>query len=434
MPAWTQCTVTPQGAGRNDPRIDAIQADEDGEARFSPPPSTWGTKLLLNCTLNGTSSQYLVDLNDSSTFRRESGSDLAPRPNGTLPALTGDLSAISQDDLVQQGYLPRPAGPIGSPAYNQWVASVSKPTIKFMPVGVEHLGVYNYGTYKGTVSAAPWNAGIEMATAGFPLTSLNPSGTSYPTSNSQLFNAYQFVITVPYYYGCSSGTCATSIWGGIGGSLITGTNGQLITPTSSLIQSGWEIASNQSPNIQLMWEYFVTGSSNSPNCGGFNTAAMPPGSFSSGDQILMDTYAVTSSACTTLAINSAPWACYYWEDTSVNPYVIVGPKKLQVPSCSGDKPNWIPTTWEFAAEVSGGGSGGGYRNANYGDSEMVYGSAGDYTGNWHADPGNPVYSGDPYLYFQTNASSGDVLSNGIWFSGYTWDPVDPFSVFWDNNN
>jgi|HubBroStandDraft_1064217.scaffolds.fasta_scaffold117123_1 hypothetical protein len=182
-----------------------------------------------------------------------------------------------------------------------------------------------------------------------------------------------------------------------------------------------------------MWEYAVTctGSNcNSPTCGGYNLGALPSGSFSSGDEITVLGAAGTSSACQTLAVNSAPWGCYFWWDETVNPNYMIETPPLQVPTCSGDQPNWIPTTWEFVAEESC----CGYNNADYSYSDMYQGYSGDYNGNWHFDSGNPNYSGDPYLYEQASAKNGHVLSSSFWANGQPSPPADPFEVYYYQAN
>ncbi len=95
------CTL--EGASNDPIRVGEIHAGTDGEARFFPPPGTWGTRLALDCTLEASSQgHYHVDLNDSSTFKKLGSSDLAPHPTGFIrPPLTGDLSAISINDLLR---------------------------------------------------------------------------------------------------------------------------------------------------------------------------------------------------------------------------------------------------------------------------------------------------------------------------------------------
>lgn len=248
MAPWTQCRVSPDGASSDDIPTDVIQAGADGEARFSPPPSSWGTKLILKCSLNGSPSQYVVDLNDSSTFKRESGSDLDPRPNGMRPALTGDLSAPSQDELLQQGYPPRPDPATSPQEYAAWVAHVSNPATRFMPVSVTGLGVHGTGPYTYPVGCAPWTGFIQAATN---FAGRGVCATNSPLNNSDLYYKYAVDMIEPEYNGCIPGNCATLIWAGLGGLVSTGVS------SNSLIQSGFKVTSIQAP-IQLYWEYIWT--------------------------------------------------------------------------------------------------------------------------------------------------------------------------------
>jgi len=127
VPPLAQCTVYPTGASNDPTRNGRTQSDADGWVRFHVPPPAWGTKVTLNCALNGSQTQYAVDLNDSSTFTRQSGSDLDAKIVRTQPALTGDVSAISLDDLRRQGYPARPDPATQPEHYSQWLQSVSRP-------------------------------------------------------------------------------------------------------------------------------------------------------------------------------------------------------------------------------------------------------------------------------------------------------------------
>jgi hypothetical protein len=132
----------PEGVSNDPTRNAAVYADSTGEVRFYEPPQNWGTVLTLECTLNGDpKGTYLVDLNDSSTFKGESKSELQPHVVGSRPALTGDLSTISPGQLQQQGYPPRP-DPVSTPTqYAHWVQKVTQPADLINAVPVAELGV-----------------------------------------------------------------------------------------------------------------------------------------------------------------------------------------------------------------------------------------------------------------------------------------------------
>lgn len=155
---------------------------------------------------------------------------------------------------------------------------------------------------------------------------------------------------------------------------------------------------------------------------------MPSRGFSSGDEIVVAGWAATSSACA-VDIGAAPWACFEWEDVSINPNVLVGPVALQIPS---NQAKWSPTTFEFIAEVAGPAS-SNYNNAEYNFSEMLHGFAFDYNGTLHNDSGNSSAT-DPYAYTQGNAPSGDQYSTAEWNNGLITPADDPFWLFEDNEN
>jgi hypothetical protein len=421
MAPWTQCTVSPDGASSGESPTAMIQAGADGEARFFPPPSSsWGTQLILKCSLNGSPSQYVVDLNDSSTFKRESGSDLDARPNGMRPALTGDLSAISQDALLRQGYSQRP-DPIGSPRqYANWVKSVTSPASKFMPVSVTSLTVQGDGDiyYEGNLGndCTPWTGFIQSA-AGFVFDSCETNNTQ---SSSQLYESYFTIMLQPVYYGCSFGNCDTLLWAGIGGLSVYGVSTQ-----PSLLQSGFQVTSfGNLGRVNLYWEYLNAGwQSNHNNGGGAHLASMPSG-FNSGDEIWVWGWAAPSSSCG-LDATAAPWACFEWEDR--NTYTVAGPYPVQIPTGTS---KWLPTTFQFIAEVEI----NGYNNAGYGQTVMEYSWAYDWNGTGHPDPGQSS-STDAWVYAQATAvPSGDDYNNGYWYNGnVTWAET-PYTIAYDNAN
>jgi hypothetical protein len=411
MAPWTQCTVYPDGASSNDNRTAVIQAGADGEARFFPPASSWGTKLILKCSLNGNQSQHVVDLNDSSTFTREAGSDLDARPNGMRPALTGDLSAISQSALLQQGYPQRP-DPVRSPGqYANWVKSVTNQSTKFTPVGVASLDTQMTGTFVGNVGCSPWT-GLIQAAANFARP--GSCATNYPEVRSEVYQSYFAITSEPWFFNCDVGNCETGLWAGIGGDTVTG-----VSNVTALIQNGFVVG--LSPTIMLMWEYWYPGENNTPTGGGLNTAPLPSG-WSSGDEIWVWGWAAPSNSCG-LDATAAPWACFEWEDRTT--FTVAGPVAVQNPSGTS---TWLPSTFQFIAEVPN-----GQNNASYGDVVMQYAWAYDQNGAEHPDPGQSSAT-DPYVYAQTNAPSGDPYSNGQWYNGTVSVPDDPFTIWDDEEN
>ena len=164
----------PSGSSNDPTRTDiTAAAGADGEIRFYRPPPNWGNKLTLDCSLNGSSQgQYFVDLNDPSTFARESLSDLAAAVTvrGKTSALTGNLSALSPIDLLQQGYPPPPNSGTQPELYNQWMQSVSRPGTRYQLAPVLALGLKGAGQSEGHCNGA-WT-GFMQAAVGF--SRLNP--------------------------------------------------------------------------------------------------------------------------------------------------------------------------------------------------------------------------------------------------------------------
>jgi hypothetical protein len=170
VPEGTICTVTPEGVTGDPPHSDTIFAGHRGEARFYPPASDWGTRLAVTCKNNGSPSQQLVvDINDASTFKLETQAEHAPRKIRVRPALTGDLSTLSTNDLLRQGYPPRPDSTANPDMYRQWVPDVSHPMDVYEAVLTSRLGVRGTGIYEGnfnTFQPAPWSAFVQSP-AGF---------------------------------------------------------------------------------------------------------------------------------------------------------------------------------------------------------------------------------------------------------------------------
>ena len=120
---WAVCAISANNASTDPVHTATAVADGDGELRFFAPPSDWGTRLTLQCSLGGTSQPtVLVDTSDSSTFTPKLQSDLEPELLGIRPALTGDLSSVSNDNLLRGGYPPRP-DPVTAPQqYAKWAS------------------------------------------------------------------------------------------------------------------------------------------------------------------------------------------------------------------------------------------------------------------------------------------------------------------------
>ena len=238
MQPWTQCTIYPEGDSGDVAHTNTLSAGASGEVRFYPPTQDWGTRLSLDCTLNGSSQgSYLVDLSEASTFKRESQSDPAPHVMGTRPALTGDLSVLSLNSLLQQGYPPRPDSSKDPKGYTNWVQAVTKPVDVFSVAQVTVLGL-GFNTYTGTVDCN-WTGFVQSAN-GFDK-SFCGIETDY---SGTLYWLYEMNTVAPTNGGCASstGTCKTGIWAGVGGANVNLTSyGYGVVGPTALIQNGFSL-------------------------------------------------------------------------------------------------------------------------------------------------------------------------------------------------
>jgi hypothetical protein len=104
--AGTSCTITPEGGASDSRHRTILSSDSAGVIRFFPPSGDWGSRLLLQCSLNGgQQADRVADLNDTTTFQRLSMADLAPKFLRKRPGLSSDPS-LSVNDLMRQGYPP----------------------------------------------------------------------------------------------------------------------------------------------------------------------------------------------------------------------------------------------------------------------------------------------------------------------------------------
>jgi hypothetical protein len=399
LPPGTTCTVYPEGIS-NDPTLtDSIVAGADGEVRFYAPPQAWGTRLTLDCNLNGRSQgQHLVDLNDSSTFKRELTSDLAAaiKAKGkTIPALTGDLTSLSPADFVQRGYPPPPDRATQSQRYNQWAQSVSKPSTQYTLVNVFNLGLKMTGQPEFSPCNNVWT-GFDQAAVGFNA----PCVVNFANDNSQLYEEYVAQLYVPNS-DCSLGPCGTGVWAGIGGAIELSFFGTQFT--SDLIQNGFVLIGTN--NVQFFWEFWRNGPSSFPTAGLVATQ----------DNIDLIGAGWSGETCVGSVTPSAPWACFRWFDTSNNTSYLASMPNPNV--------SWWPATTEYVVEVPPGSPG----NARY--SGVTFTGAGiDWNGNWHPNPGSSSAT-DPFQ----NLQQGD-FNNAVWANGTPDNALngDPMSIFFDN--
>jgi hypothetical protein len=304
--------------------------------------------------------------------------------------LTGDVSAISQDDLFQQGYPSRPDQTAHPQAYSEWLQSVSRPAnvVRLVPVADLDTSFGYYGQYN--CGSFGWTGMVQAAASFHTYCSANSA-----SSNSQFYREYVMNTFIPYYleFGCDA-PCQTGIWAGLGGST---TNG-ITTP--SLPQHGFAVLENA---VDFMWEWAVPGAS-------ANTSGLTS-NFSEGDNVTVQGTGVSSNSCSASPATQAYWFCYQWFDTTSNWTAWI---TLQNPNQS----IWYPNTFEFIAEPRA----PGYNNAPYGwfyggepiDYVTMSGWGVDFNGNAHDDDG--AGGTDTYLYVQETGYN----------TGF-WGPTDSFS-------
>jgi hypothetical protein len=120
-----QCVVHPDGKAA--PSY-TIQTDDLGVARFreapEAPPVWGGTALSLDCTANGATSSYPIDLTDPNTYQIPSIEAAPPTPI-IIPPLTGDLTRYTDNQLISMGYPPPPDPK--SHSYETWKHIVTTP-------------------------------------------------------------------------------------------------------------------------------------------------------------------------------------------------------------------------------------------------------------------------------------------------------------------
>ena len=418
LPPLTQCTIYPEGDSGDAAHTNIVSAGAAGEVRFYPPSEDWGTRLSLSCTLNGgAQGTYLVDLNDRSTFKRESQADLQPRGTGTRPALTGDLSALSLINLLQQGYPPRP-DPVKNPKlYADWAKAVTTSADVFNAVLVANLGP-GFGTYNGEYDVV-WTGFVQSAD-GF---SFSPPGALVTNYTGTLYGEYVVNMPIPLNGGCAAGGgCTTGIWGGIGGTQVYLGYGFGISQSTALLQSGFAMINN---NVTQPFIEFIGPVGNGPPY----ILAPPSGDvYAAADDVIVWGWPASDVNCDWTS-SSAAYGCFGFWDTT-HGWVVSGYSTILPAPSPG---LWLPTSAEFVAEATrpiGGSPTAPVANASYGYNYM-YGDAWDTTWTEHLDPGASGGT-DPYVYSRQNDPSGNPYSIGQWLNGSVDTPEDPMFVIWQN--
>jgi hypothetical protein len=397
MKPETSCKAHPEGIANDAVRFDYLTAGKDGEVRFYPPAKEWGTRVTLNCTLDGVDQgEYLVDVNDPSTFKREDKEQLVPTVIGVRPALTGDLSALSVNDFIGKGYMPPPDPVLQPEAYAMWKDGVTKPVNIYNAILTARLGE-RAGAFEGTGNSN-WS-GIVQSANGFQI--LNNQIVT--ASTNTLYEEYFATLNSPSS-SCAAnptGGCNTALWAGIGGFQFP-FFGSPATP--QLIQSGFNpLGSNPAaPFIEY-------------TPGGIVPVSVPPPGFAyaAGDAFQEIGWSATSSSCGAIS-TTGQWACFEFYDATRG--WIIEPAAIRISSGP-----FMPVTTEYVTEwVS-------HDNAKFSTQAMTGGGY-DFNNNFHADPGS---GSDPYIVSTQNGSSGPVAT-ATWNNGSVNSPQDPMIFTWKN--
>ncbi|HEX4334864.1 MAG TPA: hypothetical protein VH062_03060 [Polyangiaceae bacterium] len=417
VPPSTECVIHPEGAPVDSTRTAKISAGADGEIRFflGPEAQAWGTRLAVECTLDGKAQgRRLVDLDDSSTFLAKSNADLQPKVVRTRPALTGDLSTYAPNDLIPKGYSPRPDAIKNPQEYAEWVKGVSSPVDIYDAVPVTMLGAKaGTGTFEGTSGSTadqnPWTGFVQSA-GGFQ--NFNSSNGNFPLAVfGALYQEYSVSMLAPFTFGCTNNNCSSSfMWAGIGG-WPTDFFG-IFSP--DLLQSGFmTIPFGSGPVVKLFAEWVGQSRMDPPVT--FNTG----GKFASGDRFQIIGFAGDANC----ALKTPPSVgCFFFYDVT-NAWIVAG--RAPFPTSS----TWWPVTTEYVYERSSAGM-----NENY-FAETMTGEGIDTGGTAHLDPGNPAGNGDPYIVVTQFDSHGNACSTAGWANGAastSHPPQDPMALVFNN--
>jgi Peptidase A4 family len=158
---YAECRMRPMAPSESREEGLLLYADDEGVVRFGALPELVADRAMrpvIDCKGDdGSSSAYTVDLQASI----EVITPRPPSPSSTrtvLPALTGDLLALTEDELMKGGYPPRP-DPVRSPAqYSLWRSMVSTPATVVPSRGVPISR--KFAPSAGLAFSEIWSGGI----------------------------------------------------------------------------------------------------------------------------------------------------------------------------------------------------------------------------------------------------------------------------------
>jgi hypothetical protein len=238
-------------AGVNDPsQTMKVYANSEGYLRFhfTPLPDIQDAYLQLDCTAAGAVTAYPVHLRVDAfpTEDMPAPERSIPAPAGSTirPALTDEAAQqLSDEEIMAQGYPPRPNATESPDAYAKWLHGVSQPMTVFPPHAVTRSDI-THGAQGGTqgVTEGP-SDGTNDHWSGFVA-----QGSKYS------FRAVEGEWTVPFIHGSGQPDCYSSVWVGLDGL----PNKNDVGPgADDVVQAGSEQDAAKMINNGILTNFFV---------------------------------------------------------------------------------------------------------------------------------------------------------------------------------
>jgi hypothetical protein len=138
--ADSACTVHPADSNDGTQNL-KLFADDQGLIRFHVTPASESIHLVAECETDANAMTHQIELRAS--FDSDPSfpapvpmeSNLAPK-GIHRPALTGDPMLLSERELLQHGYPPRPDPQKAPEAYQGWLRAVSTPSVRIAPKAI----------------------------------------------------------------------------------------------------------------------------------------------------------------------------------------------------------------------------------------------------------------------------------------------------------
>ncbi len=227
-----QCSLHPPGTAAK--QGIPLATDSDGYARFYAVPTEKGEapqSLTLSCTnSSGKAFSYDVDLGSAATFAPRP-LDLADEPGTDRPRLTGNPMALTQAQLIQEGYGLRPDPKTSPAAYERWLAAAS---VSGRMLDVREPDLHSH-TQKPTFRP-------DMATS-----DTGPWWVGTVINGQPKYAGVEGTFNVPTAIpgGDQTGTTEVAIWNGVNG--------------SGLIQSGVNLYTTSNVAVYGTWREYCCG-------------------------------------------------------------------------------------------------------------------------------------------------------------------------------